>query len=153
MNKHTLVCQLLERLEERQRVMLAAARDTRETATGAEARSEGKYDTRAIEAGYLAGAQQAQVDKLAEDLARIRSATFPDFTSADPVALGALVETDADGETRFFLLSPAAGGETFEFLGCEATVLAPDAPLFQELLGQQAGNSAPDSGLLILAVE
>ena len=153
MTKQDLVHQLTARLEERERVMLAAARETAENATGEETRSEGKYDTRAIEAGYLAGAQQAQAEKITEDLALIRGMSLRDYTQADPIAVGALVETDLNGETQFFLLSPAAGGETLEFLGCETTVLAPDAPLFRELLGKSAGDTLPGSGLMILAVE
>lgn len=153
MSKLTLVSQLISRLEERQRVMLAAASDSAESATGAETRSEGKYDTRAIEAGYLAGAQQAQAEQIASDLAALRRFHPREFSLDDPIALGALVEADVEGETEFYLLSPAAGGETLEFIGCEVTVLAPDAPLYQQLLGATAGSALGDPPLLILGVE
>ena len=43
----------------------AAAKDAKENATGEETKSDGKYDTRAIEAAYLAGAQAKQAEKLA----------------------------------------------------------------------------------------
>ena len=66
MSKQTLVAQIRRELEEKLAVMQAAAADAKENATGDETKSDGKYDTRAIEAGYLAGAQAEQAEKLAE---------------------------------------------------------------------------------------
>ena len=153
MNKRDLVAQLINRLEDRQRVMAAAAREATENATGDETRSEGKYDTRAIEAGYLAGAQQARATKLNEELEALRRLEVIPCELTDPAGMGALVETDADGETRFFLLAPGGGGETLEYLGCEATVLVPESPLYQEILGTSAGTSLPEHGLVVLGIE
>ena len=62
MSKPVLVDQIREQLKEQLNVMQAAAAEARENATGDETRSDGKYDTRAIEAGYLAGAQARQAD-------------------------------------------------------------------------------------------
>ena len=93
------------------------------------------------------------MEKLAEAIATFRAVTFPDYDLTDPVGPGALVETDLDGETSFYLLVPAAGGTTLEFLGCELTLLTPDAPLYQHLLDRKAGDLLEHPPLLLLGVE
>jgi hypothetical protein len=153
MTKADLLPRIIEILEEQHAVMLHALKESRENASGDETKSEGKYDTRATEAAYLAGAQQEQADKLEEGLHSLRSFIFPTFELTDEISLGALVETDLDGETGFYLLSPAGGGTTLDYLGCELTLLSPDAPLFQRLVGRKPGDMLEDPPLLLLGVE
>ena len=56
MSKSALLDQILQALKAQLSLMQAATAEARENATGDETRSEGKYDTRAIEASYLASA-------------------------------------------------------------------------------------------------
>lgn len=153
MTKADVLQAIVDALVAQHRVMAAAASDATENATGEETRSEGKYDTRAVEAAYLAGAQREQAGKLAEALHTFRSLSLPKYALTDPIGPGALVEADQDGDTVFFLLAPAAGGLTLEHLGCELTVLAPDAPLYQRLLNARAGTVIDSPPLMILGVE
>lgn len=153
MTKSDLLPRILEILEDQHRVMLHALKETRENASGDETKSEGKYDTRATEAAYLAGAQQQQSDKLAEAIHTFRSWKLPHFELTDEIALGALVETDLDDETSFYLLAPAGGGTTLDYLGCELTLLTPEAPLFQKLAGRKPGDMLDNPPLLLLGIE
>jgi hypothetical protein len=153
MKKAPLLRRILTLLEEQHQVMTSAAAESTENATGEQTKSEGKYDTRAVEAAYLAGAQQERADKLAEAVHLFRSLELPDYELTDAIGPGALVEADQNGDTLFFLLAPAAGGLTIEHLGCELTVLAPDAPLYQALLGQHAGGFIDSPALMLLGVE
>ena len=153
MSKAGLLKQILAQLEEQRRLMTSAAAEAVENASGDETKSEGKYDTRAIEAAYLAGAQQEQARKLAGAVEAFRQLSLPAYELTDPIGPGALVEADQNGDTVFFLLAPAAGGLTLTHLGCELTVLAPEAPLYQQLLGQQAGTLVDSPPLMILGVE
>ena len=59
-SKPALIRQIRSLLEEQLTITLAAAENARGNATGDETKSDGKYDTRAIEAAYLAGAQAEQ---------------------------------------------------------------------------------------------
>jgi len=150
MTKSDLLPRILEILEDQHRVMRHALKESRENASGDETKSEGKYDTRATEAAYLAGAQQEQADKLADAIHTFRNWRPPHFELTDEISLGALVETDLDDETSFYLLAPAAGGTTLEYLGCELTLLTPEAPLFQQLVGRKPGDMLDDPPLLLL---
>lgn len=153
MSKKALLEKILLQLNEQHQVMSAAASEATDNATGEETKSEGKYDTRAVEAAYLAGAQQEQATKVAEALQIFQTLELPTYQLTDPIGSGALVEADQDGDTVFFLLAPAAGGLTLDHLGCELTVLAPDAPLYQELLGRHAGDVIDSPPLMLLGVE
>lgn len=153
MQKSDLFPRLIAVLEEQLAVMRHALRESRENASGDETKSEGKYDTRATEAAYLAEAQAEQADHMADAIGTLKAFGAPEYELTDPIGPGALVETDLDGETSFYLLAPAGGGTTLDFLGCELTVLTPDAPLYQQLLTRKAGESLEDPPLLLLGVE
>jgi len=87
-----------------------AAMDAHAAATDPDSKAEGKYDTRSLEASYLAAGQARQVDELAEAVRAFDAFTLPDFAMDDPIGMGALVEADMRGETSLLLLVPAAGG-------------------------------------------
>ncbi|NNC89363.1 MAG: hypothetical protein HKN82_12965 [Akkermansiaceae bacterium] len=153
MPKPQLLTRIRAALAEQHAVMTAAADDARQNATGDETKSDGKYDTRAVEAAYLAGAQAEQAAKLAESMQHFESFDPPTYDEDGEIGPGALVETEHNGEIVFYLLAPAAGGLTVEHDGFEATVLTPESRLYQALLGQSAGKLLDDPPLMVLAVE
>lgn len=129
-----------------------AAMDAHAAATDPGSKAEGKYDTRSLEASYLAAGQAKQVDELAETVRIFEAFTLPDFAMDEPIAMGALVEVDIRGETSNFLLAPAAGGMVIEMDGIEITLLTPASTLYQNLLGRQVGDSVEGVGLFVMEV-
>ena len=152
MGKPELIAKILEGLQAQFERMMHAATDAKNAATDEDSRAESKYDTRGLEASYLAAGQAEQVEELAESIRVFRGLVLPDFFDSDPVAAGALVEADMDGELVFYLLAPGAGGFTCEFLGCDLTVLAPGSPLRGKLEGKRAGDVLESPPLEILDV-
>ena len=124
----------LQRLEQ-------AARDAHAAATDPGSKAESKYDTRSLEASYLAAGQARQVGETAAALRLFENLTLPDFDPDDSVGPGALVELDLDGETQHFLLVPAAGGLGLVDQGREITLLSADSPLYGALLGRSVGDA------------
>lgn len=148
-----LIAALITELRLRYDRAIAALSGAREAATGADTKAENKYDTRGLEASYLAAGQAEQADELARALLSVESFEFTDFDLDDPIAVGALVETEQDDELRHYLLAPAGGGivlETEE--GGQVTVLGPASPLAAKLLGKVSGSILHDPGILILEV-
>jgi hypothetical protein len=129
-----------------------AAMDAHAAATDPGSKAEGKYDTRSLEASYLAAGQARQVDELAEAVRIFEAFTLPDFAMDAPVDAGALVEADIRGETSLLLLVPAAGGMVLHEDGQEITLLTPASRLYQNLLGMRAGGFLADFGLLVIRV-
>ena len=129
-----------------------AAREAHAAATDPGSKAEGKYDTRSLEASYLAAGQAKQVDDLARDVELFENASLPAFGMEDPIDAGALVEVDLNDEPQWFLLAPAAGGLSLDFEDREITLLTPASALYQKLLGLHCGDSLDDPPLFVSEV-
>jgi transcription elongation GreA/GreB family factor len=118
-----------------------AAMDAHAAATDPGSKAESKYDTRSLEESYLATGQARQVRELAETLRIFENLRVADFTDRDEIASGALVEVGRGAETLWFLLVPAAGGLEIFSGEKEITLLSPESPLYQSLVGKRAGDT------------
>ena len=129
-----------------------AATETHAAATDPGSKAEGKYDTRSLEASYLAAGQARQVDELAAALRTFEALSLPDFPIDAAVDAGALVEVEIGDEAAFFLLVPASGGMVITHAGMEITLLTPASGLYQQLLGRHVGDSLDSPALTITEV-
>jgi transcription elongation GreA/GreB family factor len=108
-----------------------------EGATHEEAKPENDKDTRALEQSYLARGQAARIDELRASIAGVTALALRDFEDR-PVALGALVVLEADGEEWTLLVAPGGGGA--RLADGRVQVVTPQSPLGHALLGKQAGD-------------
>jgi transcription elongation GreA/GreB family factor len=122
-------------------VLRNAALASREAATHEEAKPENDKDTRAIEAAYLAGAQADRVRDLEATVNALGFLELRSFREGDPIALGALVELDRDGERSHYLLAPRGGGLETTFEGLRVQVVTPRSPIGQALVGKRVGET------------
>jgi len=132
--------------------MTDAAKNAHEASTGEEAKQEGKYDTRGLEASYLADAQAEQTQRLAESLRLFESLQFEDLAPGSAVAPGAIVETEFNGRISYYFFTPCAGGLTLDYEAGELTTLSPDAPMYQQLLGLHPGDLLGGTETIVLDV-
>ena len=153
MTKKEVITQLHEQLKETIRVLKSALADSDESASGEETKSEGKYDTRAIEAAYLAEAQAKQLALAEESLATFGRFEPADFEAHGEIGPGALVEVEQNGEICFYFLAPTGGGLMTTYLGCEVTVITPDSRLYQELTEKKMGDILKSPSLTVTGVE
>lgn len=144
--------ELLEMVREAMRKDLAiladAAREAHAAATDPGSKAESKYDTRSLEASYLADGQARQMTELAAALRTLEVWQPPDFSADESADLGALVEVVQGNQRMWFLIAPAGGGLTVDWEGCEVTVLSPASPMSQKLIGGYAGEEI-SSGAVI----
>lgn len=141
MDKAPLVAALIAELRRRYDRARDALAGAHEAATGSDTKAEHKYDTRGLEASYLAAGQAEQADELLRALHAVEAFTFRKFDLDDPVATGALVEIEQGGGIRRYLLAPAGGGIVLPGEDGEpVTVLGPASPLAGALTGQLAGT-------------
>lgn len=151
--KAEVISILQKQLADQVGVMKSALAVSNEGSSGDEAKSEGKYDTRAIEAAYLAEAQAEQLAQAEAALGVFQRFEAPDYGISDSVGPGALVEAEVDGDLSFFFLAPTGGGLTTEFLGCELTVITPESRLYQSLADKKMGDSLDSPPLTIMGLE
>lgn len=136
MDKPALVNALCAQLEaEIARATESAAR-TREGATHEEAKPENDKDTRALEASYLARGQAQRVVDLQVALKQVKFMDLRDFGPDDAVDVSALVQLEADDETRWYFIAPAGGGNKLQLGATTIDVLTPAAPLGRALVGR-----------------
>lgn len=114
--------------------------DAHAAATDPGSKAESKYDTRSLEESYLATGQARQVKELAHALRIFENLRPRDFAQGEAIAAGALVDVERDGARLLFFLAPSSGGLEITHLGREITLLSPESPLYQNLLGKRAGE-------------
>lgn len=141
MNKRAILQKIIARLTGELEVYFRAAEYARAEATHEQNKAEHKYDTRGLEASYLARGQSKQAAELEAAIAEFQSLPVKKFGSADPVDIGALVELDQLGEKNLYFLGPRAGGTEIEHDKREILVITPQSPLGEQLLGKKAGDA------------
>jgi len=122
-------------------VLRASAASAREGATHEQAKPEGDKDTRAIEASYLAGAQAARLRVLEAADKRLQFQELREFKAGDAIAPGALIDIEIDGKSSRYFMAEAGGGTKIEHDGVEISVLTPEAPLAQSIMGKKTGDT------------
>ena len=140
MNKAQLVKQIITSLTESLGVLEKAARASHEEATHESSKAESKYDTRGLEAAYLAGGQARQAREILDSIKAYEALVTRDFASDEPIELTALVELDADGTHSTYFVGPKNGGLEIMHRRKEIMVITPQSPLGQNLVGRKAGQ-------------
>lgn len=115
-----------------------AAQMARDEATSAESRPENKYDTRALEASYLAAGQgeRLQAARQLASWAEVLPEAAPERIEA-----GALAELSGPDGRRWVLFAPR-GGLTLAVGGREVTLISVRSPLGAALAGLEEGEEA-----------
>ena len=140
MNKQSLIEQIIAHLDAELLRYTQAAREAQAGATDEQNRAENKYDTRGLEASYLAHGQSRQARETAHAREQLAAMTVRDFGVDEPVGTGALVELESDGEQGWYFLAPAAGGTELMHEGKEVLVITPQSPLGRVLVGKRRGE-------------
>lgn len=140
MNKASVVQQIIARLDAELLRYAKAAQAAHAEATDEQSRAENKYDTRGLEASYLAHGQSRQVIETEQAREQYASLPLRAFEPAEPVGVGALIRLEGDGECLWYFLGPSAGGIEAECDGEEVLVITPLSPLGQSLVGKRQGE-------------
>ena len=141
MNKRAIIQKITAQLVSELEIYFRAAQFSRAEATHESNKAENKYDTRGLEASYLARGQSEQAAELEAAIAEYQKLGVKKFAAADPIALGALIELELGGEKNFYFLGPRAGGTEIEHDRKEILVITPQSPLGEQLLNQTAGTT------------
>lgn len=139
-NKKAILKEILAQLAGQLESFAHSARAAHAEATHEQSKAENKYDTRALEASYLARGQSRQAVETEEAWRLYASLELRAFGKAGPVDVGALVEVEsADGRALYFI-GPRAGGLEIVQGKKSVLVLTPQSPLGSQLMGKKAGD-------------
>ena len=140
MNKRALIKKIIARLTDELEIYFRAAKFSRAEATHESSKAESKYDTRGLEASYLARGQSKQAAELEAAIAEFEKLPVKKFGAGEPIGLGALVELETGGENLFYFIGPRAGGTEILHEKKEILVITPQSPLGEQLLGKKSGD-------------
>ena len=139
-DKRALIEKIIAQLSGELELLAKAARAAHSEATHESSKAENKYDTRGLEASYLARGQSRQAAETAQAIDELQKLPLRSFTDTGEIDLGALVELSARRERNFYFVAPRAGGTEVSVDGNEILVITPQSPLGQQLVGRKQGD-------------
>jgi len=133
--------QILLQLKEDHESLVRSAVEARDAATHIENKSEGKYDTRGLEASYLAGGQAKRAAELEEAIfyyehldAKILTTTPTKVIAPCPLQLC------VDEKINDFVLLPKGSIKDLRLPTRTISIISSLSPLGMELLGREEGD-------------
>lgn len=140
MDKQALFRQLLQEISGRIERLERSAKAAHTEATHEQNKAENKYDTRGLEASYLAEGQTLQAAELEQHFLQLQALQIRVFQPNDSVQLGALIELSSSSEKAWYLIAPCAGGTELKSDEQLVLVLTPHSPLGALLIGKRKGD-------------
>jgi transcription elongation GreA/GreB family factor len=104
-----------------------------------ELHSEGKYDTRSIEAGQLANGQRKRVHELEQTVALLDEIDITHTPSE--VSVGSLLEIETEKLKRLYFISSTVGGTVLNIENDPILIISAFSPLASGAIGLQTGES------------
>ena len=142
MDKLAVIDEVIKALQHEIEIGSKASREAFEAATDEDAYSDGKYDTRSLEASYLAGGQAQIVKELGDALQGFNLMKAQHFITppSSQIGLGSLVEVQGAKSKTWYIVGPGGGGMDIEVDGTTITVLTLHSPLGLSLASKTAGE-------------
>ena len=140
MDKRALVQKIVAQLGDELDLLLKAARTSHAETTHESSKAENKYDTRGLEAAYLARGQSKQAAESVQAMKDFEALPLRKFEPADEIEVGALVELAGKKERSLYFIGPRAGGTEVTHDEREVLVITPQSPLGQQLVGRKQGD-------------
>lgn len=140
MNKRALIQKIVAQLTSELGVYFRAAQASRAEATHEQSKAESKYDTRGLEASYLARGQSRQAAELEAAIAEFGKLAPRKFDAGEPISVGAVVELETMGELSYYFIGPRAGGTEVVHDDKDVLVITPHSPLGSQLLEKKQGD-------------
>lgn len=141
MQKTDIVQAIIAVIEDELASATRSAKETADEATDDESRPENKYDTRGLEASYVASAQAYYAKDLHDALQAYRNLSSQNQKASNLIAIGSLVTTLSNNGREQFFIGPARGGLEIS----DITVLTPSSPLGSKLIGKTMGGKTSDA--------
>ena len=138
-DKSALIGTLTARLGAGLETLAVSAESARQASVEAPGAMQSRYDSGKEEQGYLADAHNLRALSQRAGMSRIGFLDLPE--SPVNVGVGCVVRVEDDFGTDDYLILPHGGGETIGTAQGEVTVVTPEAPLAQALIGLKKGES------------
>ena len=140
MNKRALIKKIVAKLTSELEVYFRAAQSSRAEASHEQNKAENKYDTRGLEASYLAIGQAKQAQELENAIVEFGKLDGRKFAAGEGIGMGAIVELEMGAEKSLYFIGPRAGGTEVVHDKREVLIITPQSPLGAQLLEKKSGD-------------
>lgn len=144
--KKQLFSLLIANLHAKLDVLVQAAFEAKEASTNEESKAENKYDTRGLEASYLASGQAKRAQELQEQIFLLGQVELRQFTENEPINISSVVNLVVDEVKKKTVFLMPIGGVELHFQNKKIQTLTLDAPLGRQLHGQKVGHEFDMNG-------
>ena len=141
MNKTEVKERLIEVIKEKILLAQQSYNATKDLRQCDDLKSESKWDTRGIEAGYLAGAQKKRIDELKIELTLIENLEIASIRDNGPIIVGSLVTLLCNEDKSTYFLTSVSGGITIQINKTEIKVVSTNSPIGKSILGLELGDA------------
>ncbi len=138
--KEKILNELIEKMKAEMHELEAAAKSNKDFATDQEFKAESKYDTRSLEASYLASAEAKRVEDLKLEIQMLEEVDLKLSAKSDEVCIGSLVNLRHKDQDRSYFLIPTAGGTLLKVEDQAVLVVSVFSPLGDAVLGLKVGE-------------
>ena len=138
--KKQILDELISRARTERAGLEASAKSNRDFATDPEFKAESKYDTRGLEASYLASAEAKRVEELKLEIQILEEVDVDQSKKLGEISIGALVELEHSNQTRKYFLIPTAGGTIIKVDEEAVLVVSVFSPIGDALMGLKPGD-------------
>lgn len=138
--KEQLLLELISKMKTEMRDLENAAKANKDFATDQEFKAESKYDTRSLEASYLASAEAKRVEDLKLEIQLLEEVDLKASDKSEEVCIGSLVKLRHHDQERSYFLIPTSGGTILNFQDKAVLVVSVFSPLGSAILGLKPGE-------------
>ena len=147
MEKSAAFKKLLETVSKEVELLKKIQNDVRDGVTSAEAKQEGKYDTRALLDSYLSGGHEKRILMLSNQLEQLKLISLEAFANQPQVGNFSLVTTSKETQKKHHFIVPFLGGYKIDVTGETVLTLNTETPLASQLIELTVGETI-ESGAL-----
>ncbi|MBX7149874.1 GreA/GreB family elongation factor [bacterium] len=137
-DKNKVIAAIIQHIQSSMDVINAAIGDAHTAATHEETQAKSKYDTFALESSYLANGQTKRLAELDEGLQYFKN-ILPSALS-QTISANHLIQLSKNDTPLYVLLAPCGGGIRVDVDDFTVSVITPDSPLGELLLGAHVGD-------------
>ncbi len=146
LDKNDLIAQVVQQLENQKKLLVEAANEAREYSTNEESKAENKYDTRGLEASYLASGQSKRAQEIQAQIYQLNKVQVKDFTDNDPIGISALVEILMGESNQKYLYLLPVGGVELSVMGMKIQTITLESPIGRNVYQQKPGHDFEING-------
>lgn len=150
-DKEKVLNLVLKELRQNLEVLVKSAFEAKEFSTNEESKAENKYDTRGLEASYLASGQAQRAQKLKEQIYLIEKVELQRLSGK--AGIGSIVEVLIEESQKKYLFLLPSGGVEVDYHGEKIQTITIESPIGNNLHENESGHEFEINGKLYEVVE